>query len=130
MEIKSYRVAHDLSMICPLHIIDNDWKKSYSSSVMLKGAVEHPMDVVTLRTGLRVDVIPAWEGRREAVRPRRGSGNRRLYTDDDIRRLGLIRRTVEAGRQIGQVARLSNADLREYLSASRLRPPRLPESVR
>jgi DNA-binding transcriptional MerR regulator len=88
------------------------------------------MGVVTRRTGLRVDVIPAWERRREAVQPRRGSGNRRLYTDDDIRRLGLIRRTVEAGRQIGQVARLSNADLREYLSASRLQPPRLPGSVR
>jgi DNA-binding transcriptional MerR regulator len=88
------------------------------------------MGVVTRRTGLRVDVIPAWERRREAVQPRRGSGNRRLYTDEEIRRLGLIRRTVESGWQIGQVARLPNADLREYLSASRLRPPRLPGSVR
>ena len=97
---------------------------------MLKGPVENPMAVVTRRTGLRADVIRAWERRHRAVQPRSSSGNRRLYTDDDIRRLGLIRRTVEAGWQIGQVAHLTNADLRENLSAIRLRPPRLPGSVR
>ena len=69
------------------------------------------MAVVTRRTGLRADVIRAWERRHRAVRPRRSSGNRRLYTDDDIRRLTLIRRTVDAGWQIGQVARLSDAEL-------------------
>jgi DNA-binding transcriptional MerR regulator len=97
---------------------------------MSKGFLDHPMVVVTRRTGLRADVIRAWERRHRAVQPRRGSGSRRLYTDEEIRRLDLIRRTVESGWQIGQVAHLSNADLREYLSASRLRPPRLPGSVR
>jgi DNA-binding transcriptional MerR regulator/methylmalonyl-CoA mutase cobalamin-binding subunit len=79
------------------------------------------MAVVTRRTGLRADVIRAWERRHRAVQPRRTAGNRRLYTDDDIRRLSLIRTAVESGWQIGQVAHLSDAEIESMIGD--LTPP-------
>lgn len=78
-------------------------------------ALQHPMAVVTRRTGLRPDVIRAWERRHGAVAPRRSEGNRRLYTDEDVERLTLLRRAVEAGWPISRVAPLPDDALRDLL---------------
>jgi DNA-binding transcriptional MerR regulator/methylmalonyl-CoA mutase cobalamin-binding subunit len=69
------------------------------------------MGVVTRKTGLRSEVIRAWERRHKAVEPTRTAGNHRLYTDDDIRRLQSIRRVLDAGWHIGQVARLETDEI-------------------
>jgi DNA-binding transcriptional MerR regulator len=82
---------------------------------MDKKAVQHPMAVVTRRTGLRPDVIRAWERRYQAVRPSRTPGNHRVYTDEDISRLRLIRRAISAGWQIGQVASLPDAEIAKMI---------------
>jgi DNA-binding transcriptional MerR regulator/methylmalonyl-CoA mutase cobalamin-binding subunit len=70
------------------------------------GDYRHPMRIVTRRTGLSADLLRAWEKRYEVVTPSRSEGGRRLYSDGDIARLGLLYRATMAGRSIGQVAPL------------------------
>ncbi|HYG62988.1 MAG TPA: MerR family transcriptional regulator [Thermoanaerobaculia bacterium] len=76
----------------------------------------HPIGVVARRTGLKPDLIRAWERRYGAVEPGRSDTRRRFYSDADIERLLLLRRVVGTGRGIGQVAGLPNAQLEELLA--------------
>lgn len=71
----------------------------------------HPIQVVSRRTGLSPDVLRAWEKRYGVVEPGRSEGGRRLYSDNDIDRLRLLRRASDAGRRISQIAQLSDEDL-------------------
>ncbi len=71
----------------------------------------HPIGVVARRTGLKPDLIRAWERRYRAVEPGRSSTRRRFYSDADVERLLLLRQAIQTGRGIGQVAALSNEDL-------------------
>lgn len=80
------------------------------------GAPRHPIRVVCRRTGLKPDVIRAWERRYGAVAPARTDTDRRLYSDEDIERLVLLRRAVLAGRSIGQVATLERASLERLVA--------------
>jgi DNA-binding transcriptional MerR regulator/methylmalonyl-CoA mutase cobalamin-binding subunit len=72
----------------------------------------HPIQLAARRTGLSTHVIRIWEQRYHAVEPRRTAANHRLYSQNDIERLGLLRDVTHAGLKISQVARLSNDDLR------------------
>lgn len=74
-------------------------------------AARHPIGVVARRTGLKPDLIRAWERRYQAVEPQRSDTRRRFYTDRDIERLRLLRDATQEGRAIGQVARLSDEEL-------------------
>lgn len=75
-------------------------------------ALRHPIGVVARRTGLKPDLIRAWERRYGAVEPGRSDTRRRFYSDEDIARLLLLRRVVVGtGRGISQVAGLSNEEL-------------------
>jgi methanogenic corrinoid protein MtbC1 len=60
-------------------------------------------------------VIRAWEKRYAAVVPGRSATQRRLYTDQDVERLVLLKRATEAGRTISEAARLGNAELAALL---------------
>ncbi len=71
----------------------------------------HPIQVVARRTGLTVDVLRAWEKRYAVVEPGRSEGGRRLYSDDDIERLRLLRRASRAGRRISLVSSLGTGEL-------------------
>jgi DNA-binding transcriptional MerR regulator/methylmalonyl-CoA mutase cobalamin-binding subunit len=79
----------------------------------------HSIGVVSRRTGLKPDVIRAWEKRYGAVSPGRTATNRRFYTDEQLERLMLLRQATLAGRQIGQVADLPTDQLRELVEADR-----------
>jgi MerR family transcriptional regulator, light-induced transcriptional regulator len=71
----------------------------------------HPIGVVARRTGVSLHVLRAWERRYGVVSPVRSSGGQRLYSDADIARLRLLRQVTDAGRNISQVAGLSDAEL-------------------
>ena len=71
----------------------------------------HPITVVSERTGLTPDVLRVWERRYGAVRPARGPGGQRMYTDADIARLRLLEAATRAGRGIRLVAQLPTAEL-------------------
>ena len=72
---------------------------------------QHPIQVVARRTGLSADVIRAWERRYKAVSPQRATNNRRLYSDLDVEKLGLLRKATTAGRRIGDIANQSIDEL-------------------
>lgn len=75
----------------------------------------HPIAVVARRTGLKPDLIRAWERRYQAVQPQRDDLNRRRYSDRDIARLCLLRDAVDHGRAIGSIAYLEDEQLAALL---------------
>ena len=54
---------------------------------------KHPIQIVSRRTGLSTDVIRAWERRYKAVKPIRSSNGRRLYSDNDVKKLMLLQKS-------------------------------------
>jgi DNA-binding transcriptional MerR regulator/methylmalonyl-CoA mutase cobalamin-binding subunit len=71
----------------------------------------HPIQVVARRTGLSADVLRAWEKRYGILAPARSEGGRRLYSDDDIEYLRLLKRATTAGRNVGQLVALPPTEL-------------------
>jgi len=69
--------------------------------------------VVAQRTGLSAHLIRIWEKRYGAVEPERTETNRRLYSDEQIERLSLLRDITQNGHSIGHVAKLPTEKLRE-----------------
>ena len=71
----------------------------------------YPIRYVAQRTGLTPHVIRAWEKRYRAVVPHRSAKNRRLYCEDDVQRLQLLKTITDAGHTISQVTRLDSTEL-------------------
>lgn len=67
----------------------------------------YPIRAVSRLTGVSPDNIRAWERRYGAVVPQRVKGGR-LFSEADLTRLRLLKRAVDHGHSIGQIARLSN----------------------
>lgn len=70
------------------------------------------------RTGLSPHVIRVWEKRYGAVVPQRTPTNRRLYSNDEIERLSLLRQATELGHSIGNIATLGTDQLREVVAGT------------
>ena len=64
----------------------------------------HPINVVARLTGLSPFVIRIWEQRYGVVKPQRTGTNRRLYSEQQIERLKLLREVTRAGHGIGLIA--------------------------
>ena len=87
----------------------------------------YPVRAVIARSGLTADVLRAWERRYGAVRPQRSAGGQRLYSEEDVTRLTLLRRATLAGHSIAEVARLRTGALEALVDepnadASRVAP--------
>lgn len=86
-----------------------------------------PIKVVAKRTGLTPHVIRSWENRHQAIKPRRSAGNQRVYSENDVKRLQILKHATEAGFPIGQVANLSEAGLESLMKEVTLESgPRTP----
>jgi len=77
----------------------------------------YPISAVAKLTGIPLDTLRAWERRYRTVIPKRAA-RRRLYSEEQIQKLMLLRRAVEQGHSIGQVAGLGDRQLRELLERS------------
>ena len=77
----------------------------------------HPINFVCKRTGLSVHLIRAWERRYGAVVPARSATNRRLYSDENVDKLKLLKRLVDGGHTIGNIAELSKDKLESMLES-------------
>lgn len=77
----------------------------------------YPIKVVANKTGLSQHVIRVWEKRYDAIVPERTSTNRRLYSEEDIQKLMLLRKATLSGYNIGTVATLSVPELLNLLTA-------------
>lgn len=92
--------------------IDTRLVRSYTDGMPVRKTHDAlPLKTVSRMTGLTPDVIRVWEKRYGVVSPRRGPRGARLYAAADVTRLLLLRRLVDDGRAIGDVARLSEAEL-------------------
>jgi DNA-binding transcriptional MerR regulator len=79
---------------------------------------DFPLRVATRVTGLKPELLRAWETRHGAIHPRRTPGGSRRYSARDLDRLRLLRDVVAAGHRIGRVARLDDAALSQLLLES------------
>jgi DNA-binding transcriptional MerR regulator/methylmalonyl-CoA mutase cobalamin-binding subunit len=80
------------------------------------------INVVARQTGLSVQVIRVWEKRYGAVTPVRADNNRRLYTEEDVERLRLLREATQAGHAISQIATASLEELQRLMSSVQASP--------
>ncbi len=74
---------------------------------------------VSRLTGLTAANIRIWEKRYGVVEPERTSSGRRLYSEDDIRRLTLLKHLADHGQPIRLTAQLSDDDLERRLNQVR-----------
>jgi DNA-binding transcriptional MerR regulator len=76
----------------------------------------YPLRAVVRMTGLSPELLRAWERRYGVIAPLRTSGGTRRYRASDLERLQLLKKAVDAGHRIGQLAQLSAAELERRAS--------------
>lgn len=74
-----------------------------------------PIQRASQASGVSSHVIRIWERRYNALNPSRTGTNRRMYCDEAILRLKLLRALTENGHRIGRVAGLCTAELQELV---------------
>lgn len=72
--------------------------------------------VAVKRSGVSADLIRVWERRYAAITPVRTGSGRRLYAEDDLIRIALLKQATATGFRIREAARLSNTELRRLVS--------------
>ncbi|MGB5331256.1 MAG: MerR family transcriptional regulator [Woeseiaceae bacterium] len=81
-------------------------------------------------TGLTDHTIRVWERRYGAVVAQRAANGRRVYSDRDVEKLGVLKRLTDAGFSIGQIASSSIDQLRDQCqSLSDISLASLPEQI-
>lgn len=73
--------------------------------------LRHSIKVVCHRTGLSAHAIRVWERRYGLVCCKRTLSNRRLYSDEEIERLRLLKMLTDCGHRIGNIACLPLEEL-------------------
>lgn len=76
----------------------------------------HSIQSAAEKSGLTADVIRVWERRYQAISPERTPSNQRVYSNDDVYRLVLLRKATEGGSRISSVANLANDELEKIVS--------------
>ena len=69
-------------------------------------SVHFPIGYVSMMTGVSAHSLRAWERRHHAVTPTRTASGHRLYSQEDINRIALLKQAIDAGHHISQVAGL------------------------
>jgi DNA-binding transcriptional MerR regulator len=120
--------------------IDKLWPVLQDFAVAENGSQRGPeaestysLGAVSRLTGLSPHVLRAWERRHQAVSPLRTAGGTRRYRESDVTRLRLLAAATGAGHPIGDIAGLSEAELRRRTAGpeEEPRPPlrRILEAV-
>jgi len=78
-------------------------------------SAQYLIRTVSKRSGVKSDLVRAWERRYQAVNPIRTAGGHRVYTDQDIARLKLLNEATNNGHSISQIAQLSLDDLKQLI---------------
>jgi DNA-binding transcriptional MerR regulator len=79
---------------------------------------QYAIGVVARRTQTHPETIRVWERRYELIVPGRSETGRRLYSENDIAKLTLVKRLTELGHAVSSLAKLSTDELRDRLNAS------------
>ncbi|HEX7667460.1 MAG TPA: MerR family transcriptional regulator [Polyangiaceae bacterium] len=83
--------------------------------------------VAARMTGVSEHTLRVWERRYGTLASHRSDAGYRLYTSDDVDRIQRLRRLTEAGHAIGDIAKLSIADLKKLARAAA--PPTVVDRV-
>ncbi len=75
----------------------------------------YKIGAVSRLTGINSVTIRMWETRYGAVKPVRTDGKQRMYTEDDLARLSLMKQLTSGGDSIGVIAGLALEDLEERI---------------
>lgn len=78
--------------------------------------IRYTIGAVASRTGLTTHTIRAWERRYLALDPQRTGTNRRLYSEEEVDRLLVLKSLTDTGHSISQIADLSYDELRSLAS--------------
>lgn len=78
----------------------------------------YTIGVVARRTNIHPETLRVWERRYQMVVPQRNLTGRRLYSEDDILKLSLVKKLTEAGHPVSGLAELSIDALRRRLNVS------------
>jgi MerR family transcriptional regulator, light-induced transcriptional regulator len=81
----------------------------------MDNSAQYLISTVSKRSGVKSDLVRAWERRYQAVKPTRTDGGHRVYTDLDIARLKLLNQATGNGHSISQIANLSLDELKNLL---------------
>jgi DNA-binding transcriptional MerR regulator/methylmalonyl-CoA mutase cobalamin-binding subunit len=79
----------------------------------------YTISFVSQHSGLSAALIRIWEKRYQAVNPVRSASNRRLYSEADVLRLQLLKKAVDSGHRISQVANLPSEELLRLINANK-----------
>ena len=80
-----------------------------------RSALEFNIAAAERDTGLSKDTLRVWERRYGFPSPRRDAGGERLYSSQEIEKLRVLKRLVDAGERPGRLMSLSMAELVERL---------------
>lgn len=80
-----------------------------------KNSAQYLISTVSKRSGVKSDLVRAWERRYQAVQPTRTAGGHRVYTDQDIARLKLLNQATNHGYSISQIAQFSLDELKRLV---------------
>lgn len=77
------------------------------------------ISAVERETGLAKDTLRVWERRYGFPKPARDEAGERLYTQEDVNRLRLIRRLIDQGWRPGKLLSASHSELQAIVDAER-----------
>jgi DNA-binding transcriptional MerR regulator len=80
-------------------------------------AAAYPIGVAARMTRIHPETLRIWERRYRMIQPARAGRGRRLYSEQDIHRLSLVKSLVDEGNPISVVAQLSVEELERRLQA-------------
>jgi methanogenic corrinoid protein MtbC1 len=87
---------------------------------------QYLISTVAKRSGVKTELVRAWERRYQAVTPTRTAGGHRVYTDQDIARLTLLNQATAHGHSISRIAQYSLEELKKLLQAEEaIKPTKL-----
>ena len=79
---------------------------------------QYAIGVVARRTQTHPETIRVWERRYELIVPGRSESGRRLYSEDDIIKLSLVKQLTKLGHSVSSLAKSTTDELRSLISAS------------
>lgn len=74
-----------------------------------------PIQIASQRSGISAHVIRIWERRYQALVPNRTGTNRRMYSEEEVQRLKMLRELTSLGHRIGCLAELPTEKLAHLL---------------
>jgi MerR family transcriptional regulator, light-induced transcriptional regulator len=88
------------------------------------------IQAVAKATGISEHALRVWERRYASLSSQRSPAGYRLYTDDDVTRIRMIKELLDQGHAIGEIAALAPKDLERMRDRARgVAPPALPQPI-